>query len=130
MFDLPISVQPADIDAMGHVNNIVYVRWIQEVAAAHWAAVAPPEAQAALVWIVRRHEIDYLRPAHPGEALRLRTWVGAAQGLTFERHTEISRPADGILLARARTMWCPLNAQTGRPQRVTAELRALFSVPE
>jgi len=128
-FSITLTVQPADIDALGHVNNVVYLRWVQEVAGAHWFTVAPPEDQAGMVWVVRRHEIDYHAPAFAGDELRLSTWVGAAEGLTFERFTEIDRPADGRVLARARTLWCPLNARTGRPIRVTPELRALFSVP-
>lgn len=130
VFSITVTVQPADIDALGHVNNVVYLRWVQEVAGAHWSAVAPPEDQAALVWVVRRHEIDYHAPALPADALRLSTWVGAAEGITFERFTEIARAADGKVLARARTLWRPLNAQTGRPVRVTPALRAQFSVDE
>lgn len=129
-FHLAVAVQPADIDALGHVNNVVYLRWVQEVAGAHWGAVAPPEDQAALVWVVRRHEIDYHAPALPGDKLRLSTWVGPAEGITFERFTEIARVADGKVLARARTLWCPLNARTGRPVRVTPELRGQFSVSD
>lgn len=129
-FTLPIAVQPADLDALGHVNNVVYLRWVQEVAGAHWAAVAPPADQAALVWVVRRHEIDYRAPALPGDQLVLATWVGAAEGLTFERFTEVRHATDGRVLARARTLWCPLDARTGRPQRVNEALRAVFSVVE
>ncbi|MBC7446682.1 MAG: acyl-CoA thioesterase [Hymenobacteraceae bacterium] len=129
-FPLTVAVQPGDIDDLQHVNNMVYLRWVQEVAGAHWGAVAPTEAQTGLVWVVMRHEIDYKVAAKLGDEVLLQTWVGTAVGVTFERHTRISRAADGVVLAQARTLWCPINAQTGRPQRVTAELRALFSVPE
>ena len=127
-FSLLLTVEPADIDALGHASNIVYLRWVQQVAAAHWLAVAPPADQAALAWVVRRHEIDYRAPALLADELRLRTWVGQVEGLLFERHTEIERAGDGRLLARACSRWCPISARTGRPQRVTPELRALFSV--
>jgi acyl-CoA thioester hydrolase len=127
-FELPIQVQAADIDDLHHVNNLVYLRWVQEVAGAHWQAVAPPDAQTGLVWVVMRHEIDYKVAAKLGDAVVLQTWVGTAVGVTFERHTRVLR--DGVVLAQARTLWCPINAQTGRPQRVTAELRAMFSVAE
>lgn len=125
-----VAVEPDDIDALGHVNNIVYLRWVQDAATAHWRALAPPDAQRAIAWVVLRHEIDYRRPALPGDRLTVETWVGEAEGLTFERHTEIRRPADRRVLARARTLWCPVDAGTGRPRRVTAELRALFSLVE
>ena len=123
------EVRPEDIDALGHVNNVVYLRWVQDAAASHWRALAPADAQAAILWVVVRHEIDYKSAAVLGDVAVARTWVGSATGLTFERHTELVRGADRRPLARARTLWCPVDARTGRPQRVTPELRALFSVP-
>jgi acyl-CoA thioester hydrolase len=120
-------VADADIDELGHVNNAVYLRWVQEVATAHWQALASPEDQAAIVWVVMRHEIDYKAPAFARDEILLRTWVGAASRLTFERHTEIVRAADRQLLSQARTLWCPIGSGTGRPTRVSAEVRARFS---
>ncbi|HEX5634959.1 MAG TPA: thioesterase family protein [Gemmatimonadales bacterium] len=125
--DEPLTVQPGDIDALGHVNNTVYLRWVQDAAVAHWRARAPAAAQQQVLWVVLRHEIDYLRPALAGDALVARTWIGTAEGLSFERHTRIVRPADGRTLARARTLWCPVDAASGRPRRVSAALRDLFS---
>ena len=125
--EIIVRVVAADIDEMEHVNNTVYLRWVQEVAIAHWRAVASSEAQAAVVWVVLRHEIDYKAPAFVDDQVRLRTWVGEASRLTFERHTEITRVPDGQLLAQARTLWCPISTKTGRPTRVTSELRAQFS---
>ena len=128
-FELAIAVTPADIDELGHVNNIVYLRWVQDVALAHWRAVAPAVDQAKLVWIILRHEIDYKRPAHLGDDIIARTWVGSASRIKFERHTEILHASDRTLLAKARTMWCPIDSATGRPTVVSAELRAVFWVP-
>jgi acyl-CoA thioester hydrolase len=129
-FELPIEIRPDDIDVLGHVNNVVYVRWIQEAAIAHWRVLATPEQQAEVAWVVVRHEIDYKRPARLGERLVARTWVGIATRNTFERHTEIRRAADGKVVVQARTLWCPIDAQTGRPKQVSTEVRARFSVPE
>ena len=129
-FELPIEIRPDDIDVLGHVNNVVYVRWIQEAAIAHWRVLATPEQQAEVAWVVVRHEIDYKRPARLGDGIIARTWVGAASRNTFERHTEIRRAADGKVVVEARTLWCPIDAQTGRPKQVSAEVRARFSVPE
>jgi acyl-CoA thioester hydrolase len=128
-FEITIRVEPADIDEQGHVNNVVYLRWAQDVATAHWRAVAPVEAQAQVGWVVLRHEIDYKAAALLGDELIVRTWVGRAPGVTFERHTEVLRMANRELLARARTIWCPINPETARPKRVAAELRARFSTP-
>jgi acyl-CoA thioester hydrolase len=126
-FELPIEVLPEDIDLLDHVNNVVYLRWVQEAAIAHWTALASPEAQAELYWVVVRHEIDYRRPALPGDGIIARTWVGPAGARSFERNTEILRAGDRALLARARTLWCPMDRRTGRPATVSAEVRAAFS---
>ena len=128
-FDLHLAVQPDDIDQLGHVNNVVYLRWVQDVAVAHWQATAAPEDQDALVWVVVRHEIDYLRPARAAEAVVARTWVGAVVDGNFERHTEIRRARNQKVLARARTLWCPISRATGRPTDPSPAVYARFSVP-
>src|SRR6266700_678739 len=110
-FEIIVPVVAADIDEQNHVNNTVYLRWVQDVATAHWRAIAGREAQDTIGWIVLRHEIV------------LRTWVGTATRLTFERFTEIRRKSDGQLLSQACTLWCPTNAQTGWPMRVSTALR-------
>lgn len=125
-FEIDVQIRPEDVDGMGHVNNIVYVRWVQEVALAHWCAAAPAEAQATMTWVVLRHEIDYLRAARPGDAVRACTWIGARESLRYERFTEIVR-GDGTVLARGRTLWCPVDIASGRPKRVPAEVKAAFS---
>jgi acyl-CoA thioester hydrolase len=126
-FEMIVPVVAADIDEQNHVNNTVYLRWVQNVATAHWRAIASREAQATIGWIVLRHEIDYKAPATLGDEIVLRTWVGKASRLTFERFTEIHRQSDGQLLSQARTLWCPINEQTGRPTRVPAEVHTQFS---
>ena len=129
-FDLEIRVEPSDIDQLGHVNNVTYVRWVQEVAVAHWNAIAPAEDKAKLLWVVLRHEIDYKQAAFASEVLRARTWVGDSTRLRFERHTEFTRLRDSKLLVKARTLWCPIDLTTRRPVEVNSELRALFSSNE
>lgn len=126
-FELIIAVLPSDIDAQNHVNNTVYLRWVQEVAAAHWESLAPLEAQEKIGWLVVRHEIDYKAPATLGDEVLLRTWVGKATRATFERFTEIRRKMDQHLLSQARTLWCPIDSRTGRVTRVPDDVRAQFS---
>jgi acyl-CoA thioester hydrolase len=128
-FELPIRVEAADIDEIGHVNNVIYLRWVQDAAVAHWTAAAAAADQARLFWIVLRHEIDYLQAAHLEDRIVARTWVGTGTRLRFERHTEIVHEEDGCVLARARTVWCPIDAATKKPTPVSAELRSRFSVP-
>ena len=126
-FEMAVPVLAGDIDEQNHVNNTVYLRWVQDVAVAHWRAIATSEAQETIGWVVLRHEIDYKAPAALGDEIVLRAWVGKATRLTFERFTEIRRKRDPQLLSTARTLWCPINTQTGRPVRVSAEVRAQFS---
>lgn len=123
-FDHPVTVEEADIDANGHANNVSYVRWVQEAAVAHWNAVVEPEAAAGLSWVVVRHEIDYKKPALCGEVLVARTWVGEVTAATTERFCEVLR--GGVLLAKARTIWCAIDAGTGRPKRIDARIRSYF----
>jgi acyl-CoA thioester hydrolase len=127
-FEMVVCVLPEDIDEQNHVNNTVYLRWVQEVATAHWCAVAPADAQQNIGWVVLRHEIDYKTPACLGDDIVLRTWVGKSARLRFERFTEIRRRGDDQLLSNARTLWCPINTQTARPTRVPAEVRQQFSI--
>lgn len=118
VFTLPLEVRADDIDRQGHVNNVAFVRYVQEAAVAHWQAAAPADLRAAFTWVVRRHEVEYLKPGLPGDALVARTWVGEPSGATWERFTEVARAADGTLLVTARTVWVLLDAATGRPRRV------------
>lgn len=125
-YEQHVKVSASDLDELDHVNNVVYLRWVQDIATAHWTSIAPHDALESIAWVARRHEIDYLSAALLGDDLILRTWVGAAEGLTFERLTEIRR-ADGQVIAKARTLWVPIDRRSGRPRRVSEEVRSLFS---
>jgi acyl-CoA thioester hydrolase len=100
-FELAILVEPADIDELGHVNNVAYLRWVQDVAVVHWRAIASAEDQSKLWWVVVRHEIDYKHPSYLGDGIIAKTWVGTASRIRFERHTELLRASDRCLLAGA-----------------------------
>jgi acyl-CoA thioester hydrolase len=126
-YELALAVTPADIDELGHVNNVNYLRWVQQAAAAHWSALAPAEDLERIAWVVLRHEIDYRKPARAGDAIIARTWVGPATKLSYERHTQILRAPTRELLAQARTLWCPVDRKSGRPTQISAGAQALFS---
>jgi acyl-CoA thioester hydrolase len=129
-FEIRAAVELADIDRLGHVNNIAYLRWVQDAAVAHWTAVAPAADQARLVWVVIRHEIDYKQPAFYGDEIIARTWVGSASWVRFERFTELRRAKDDAVLGKARTLWCALDAATLKPTAVSREVRELFSTAD
>jgi acyl-CoA thioester hydrolase len=118
-----IRVEPADIDEFGHANNVVWVRWVNEAAMAHSRAVGlNPETLISMraMWIVRKHEIEYLLPAFAGEQLICTTWPAAVRGATSLRRNVFLR--EGRVLARAATTWALLNTETGRPRRVPADM--------
>jgi acyl-CoA thioester hydrolase len=126
IFELTFTAGPEHIDELGHVNNAVWVQWIQQVAVAHWEAVADPKHKDAYFWVVVRHEIDYLRPAHEGDVVTARTWVGEApKGARFARHVEFTGP-DGKPSVRSTTQWAIIDKALGRPIRVPAEVIAPF----
>ena len=125
-FERQITAAPEDIDELGHVNNAVWVRWIQDVATAHWHEVADPAHQDDHVWVVVRHEIDYLRALGVGERVTARTWVGEApKGARFDRHMEFVG-SDGKPRVRAKTTWAIVEKASMRPIRVPPEVIAPF----
>ena len=126
VFEMTFTAAPEHIDELGHVNNAVWVQWIQQVAVAHWEAVADPAHKNAYYWVVVRHEVDYLRPAHEGDVVTARTWVAdAPQGARFDRFIEFAG-SDGKACVRSRTQWAIIDKALGRPIRVPAEVIAPF----
>ncbi len=118
----------ADIDELEHVSNLVYLRWVLEVARAHSDARGwDPAAYRRLgaTWVVRRHEIDYLRSAKLGDAVAVTTWVESWKRVSCIRRTELAL-ADGSVLARAATTWAFVELGSGRPTRVPDELQSRF----
>lgn len=125
MFSHEFSIKPDDIDRQGHVNNVRYLQWIQDIAVAHWLAKASDEQKAEIVWVVMRHEIDYLNPAFENEDVTVITWVGAPAGAKWERFTEIKRGSD--ILVQAKSVWVALDAKRLRPRRVDVQLTKAFA---
>ena len=126
-FELPIVVLPEDIDENNHVNNVVFLRWVYEVALAHWNATANTDVQASYGWVATRHELDYRREALLGDPIVAQTWIGAVDSRRFERFTEIIRTSDQAVLARGRTYWCLMSKATGKVTRIPSQLTLLFA---
>ena len=130
VFELTLSTRREHIDELGHVNNAVWVQWIQQVAVAHWDSVADAAHKDAFYWVVVRHEIDYLRAAHEGDCITARTWVGEEpKGARFDRFVEFTG-ADGKICVRSKTQWAIIDKALGRPIRVPPEVVAPFVSPE
>jgi acyl-CoA thioester hydrolase len=129
-FELTFTATPEHIDQLGHVNNAVWVQWMEQVAVTHWESVADPAHKDAYFWVVVRHEIDYLRAAVEGDRITARTWVGEEpKGARFDRHMEFVGE-DGKPHVRARSWWAIIDKAAGRPIRVPPEVVAPFLTPE
>ena len=125
-FSHSFRVAAEDIDAQGHVNNVAYVRWIQDVAVAHWFSATLETTREKYVWMVTRHEIDYKKQAFETEEITATTWVGEPTRISWERFTDIIRGED--LLVKARSVWCLIDRETAKPTRITSELKGLFQM--
>jgi acyl-CoA thioester hydrolase len=124
-YEQTFTARASDIDELGHVNNAVWVRWVQDLATAHWAVAASAEQAAAYVWVVVRHEVDYMGNLAEGESVEARTWVASeAVGAKFDRFAEFSK--NGRVIVRARTTWAILSRESLRPLRVPKEVVARF----
>ena len=125
-FEMRFIAQADDIDILGHVNNAVWVRWMETIATAHWEALAPSEAQALYVWVVTRHEIDYRGNVNEGETVIARTRVAEPpRGARFDRFISFTGE-DGKVKVSARTTWAMIDQKTARLVRVPADLAAIF----
>lgn len=130
IFELCCAPSASDIDELGHVSNLVYVRWILEAARAHSRAVglgSDDYQRLGAVFVVRRYEIDYLSPVKLGERVRVRTWVESWKGVSSLRRTAMVRHADGAEVVRAATTWVFVGWTDGKPRRIPVEVSAAFA---
>ncbi|MDQ7836411.1 MAG: thioesterase family protein [Humidesulfovibrio sp.] len=127
------TVVESDIDIQGHVNNLRYLKWMQDVAVAHSTAQGwsmQRYAAEGMGWVVRSHTITYKRPAFLGEVLTTCTWIAGFSPRMSPRKYLFWRAADRCVLAEAETMWVFVDLKTGRPTKVPDELRAAFEIVE
>lgn len=125
-YSVTLTARPEDIDELGHVNNTVWVRWVQDVATAHWRAAAAPEHVDAYVWVVTRHEIDYRGNVGEGALVRAVTTIpDAPKGARFDRRVDFFDEA-GRLLVAVRSTWAMLDRASGRLVRIRPEIAAPF----
>lgn len=125
-FRVRFTATAVDIDANGHVNNAVWVRWIQEIAVAHWQAVAPADHQALYSWVITRHCVDYRGNIGLGATATGETWVDAPPvGARFDRNVRFLDD-DGRTMVDAVTTWALLDRASGRLLRVRPDVAAPF----
>ena len=123
-FKFTFKVQANQIDHLYHVNNVVYVNWVLDAAQKHWEFLSNNSMSASYVWVVLRHEIDYLASAKLDDEIIINTWVQKSEGVKSERIIEIKKGAK--VIAKALTIWCLLDKKTMRPVRIPPEIIKLF----
>jgi acyl-CoA thioester hydrolase len=128
-FTKSFTAQPEHIDIYGHVNNAVWVQWMEDMANSHWSSVAPQEHLDTYAWFVTRHEIDYRGNIAEGESVEATTFIPEGpSGARFDRRVDF-RNGDGKVIVSARTTWAMIDRATGRLMRVPAEVAAPFMPP-
>ena len=117
----------SDIDELGHVNNTMWIRWVQEIATAHWRAVADAAHVDAFVWVVTRHEIDYRGNVGEGALVRGETYIpGVPKGARFDRCVDFFDSDSAKLLVAVRSTWAMLDRASGRLVRIRPDVAAPF----
>ena len=125
-FEFNFQVKETEIDELNHVNNVNYLNWVQLAANKHWVFLSNSEIDSEFVWVVLRHEIDYISPAFLNENITVKTWIGETYGVKSERFVEIKR--EGELLTKAKTIWCLLNKKTLKPTRIPENILRLLAI--
>jgi acyl-CoA thioester hydrolase len=124
IFEHKIKVSTADIDDLNHVNNAVYVQWMDKVASKHWSFLTKENPMPAYIWVVIRHEIEYVKEAILGDEILVKTWVGETRGFKSERFMEFYK--NDKLLVKAKTIWGMLDAKTYKPSRIRENVLKLL----
>lgn len=119
-FQDSLSVSKEHIDNLNHVNNVVYIQWINSISETHWQIISNTELNTKYVWVVLKHEIDYFGEAVLGDVLTLNTYVGESDGVKSIRHVEILK--NEKLLVRGKTTWCLIDIKTHKPKRIETDI--------
>lgn len=130
VFSFELIAPQTAVDANGHVNNVVYVQWMQDAAVRHYEAMGgtgPTQALGA-TWVVRSHTVEYLRPAYAGERIVVETWVSDLRRVRSNRRYRFLRKSDRVLLVQGKTDWVFIDSETGAPRGIPTEVSALFSL--
>jgi acyl-CoA thioester hydrolase len=128
VFILTITVSAEDIDNLQHVNNLVYLKWMDKIATTHWTHLTKNNPLPQYVWVVMRHEIDYLKQASLGDEIIVKTWVGETKGITSIRFMEFYKK--DALLVKAKTIWAMLDSKTLKPARIRENVLKVLQAPK
>lgn len=126
IYSFEIKVPESSIDELGHVNNVVYLEWVQLASQKHWESRVSKDIREKGKWVVLNHFIAYKSAAFKDDVLVVKTWVESMDGVKSKRHVSISKKVDAQLVVKAETLWCYIDAQTHRPKRISPALSRLF----
>ena len=131
VFRYEFTVPEAALDENGHVNNVHFVQWMQDVAVRHYESIGGVQPTQALgaTWVVRSHHVEYLLPAYAGDMLEVRTWMATLRRVRSLRRYEFHRKSDDKRLVKGETEWVFVDATSGRPIPIPADLAATFPMP-
>ena len=121
-----ITVSKNDLDDLNHVNNIIYIRWIQEIAKFHWESLVSNDIRNNYYWVLLEHQIKYLHPAFLGDKIKIKTYIEKTGGVKSNRTVEIYNNDTNMLIVKSKTIWCLINAKSNKPSRITDEIRQAF----
>ena len=128
IFSYTFTVPESAIDEYGHVNNVIYVQWMQDAAVRHPESIPEYKQPENTGWFAREHRIEYLAPAFAGEEIEVRTWIAEAKRSRAQRKYEFIRKADGKVIVRGETQWIFVDLTSGRPIPITADILHLLPV--
>ena len=123
-YQYSITVSKEHLDNLKHVNNVVYVQWINDISEKHWQQLSNPNIDSKYFWVVLKHEIDYFSRAILNDELTIKTQVGESSGIKSIRHVEILK--NEKILVKGKTTWCLIDAKTHKPKRIDDEILNLL----
>ncbi len=125
-YEYSFPVKPEEIDNLNHVNNVIYLHWVNDAAEKHWGILANEELNKKYFWVTLRHEIDYLQAAVLGDNITVYTWVGESVGVKSIRYVHIY--SGEKLLVKVKTTWCLIDAQSQKPTRIRQDVLQILSM--
>ena len=126
VFEEEITVSKNDLDELNHVNNVIYIHWVQKIAKNHWKSLVSKEIINNYYWVLLEHHIKYINPALLDDKIILKTYIEKTEGLKSSRVVKIYNLHNNKLLVNSKTLWCLINATTNKPCRITSEIRNAF----
>ncbi len=126
-YSYSITVEESHLDILNHVNNVVYVQWVQDIAQKHWDLAITDQIKLDYFWVLLNHSIDYKKPAVLHDEIEVKTFILKSGGVKSVRCVEFYLKETNTLLVRSETTWCLFNTKTQKPNRITEAITNCFN---